>query len=270
MSSSVRLASVNVNGIRAASRRGMKGWLTATDPTVLALQETRADHDVVAEVIGDGWDVVTAPSTTKGRAGVAVAVRSGSARLVGQRPTFADGSFDGQGRWIEADVEWGDGSTLTVVSTYVHTGQADDPERMAEKHAFMTALVDRAQELRDDGRRVAVCGDLNITHRDVDLKNWKGNRSKAGCLPEERTHLDRLLAGGFVDLGRRFGGDGPGPYTWWSWRGRAFDNDAGWRIDYVLVDESVAEAVTAVTVDRAPSYDERWSDHAPITVTITA
>jgi exodeoxyribonuclease-3 len=118
--------------------------------------------------------------------------------------------------------------------------------------------------LRADGRHVLVCGDLNIAHREVDLKAWKANRKKSGFLPEERAWLDRLFEAGWVDLGRRFGGDGPGPYSWWSWRGKAFDNDAGWRIDYQIASPELAGSATSCVTHRAPTYAERWSDHAPV------
>jgi exodeoxyribonuclease-3 len=114
---------------------------------------------------------------------------------------------------------------------------------------------------------VLLCGDLNIAHREEDLKAWRANRKKSGFLPGERAWLDRLFAAGWVDVGRRFGGDGPGPYSWWSWRGKAFDNDAGWRIDYQIASPGLATTARSCVVDRAPTYAERWSDHAPVVAT---
>jgi exodeoxyribonuclease-3 len=111
-----------------------------------------------------------------------------------------------------------------------------------------------------------VCGDLNVAHREVDIKNWKGNIGKAGFLEDERAYFDRWFDRHWVDLGRRLGGEGPGPYTWWSWRGQAFDNDAGWRIDYQIATPGLAGRASAVRIGRAPSYAERWSDHAPVVV----
>jgi exodeoxyribonuclease-3 len=121
-----------------------------------------------------------------------------------------------------------------------------------------------ATKARKAGAGVLVCGDLNVAHHPVDIKNWRGNRGKAGFLEEERAYLDRWLAGPWVDLGREHGGAGPGPYTWWSWRGRGFDTDGGWRIDYALASRGLAERCRTVTVGKAASYDERWSDHAPV------
>jgi exodeoxyribonuclease III len=153
---------------------------------------------------------------------------------------------------------------VTVVSAYVHTGEADTP-RQDEKYRFLDGMTRRMAELASSGHAL-VTGDLNVAHREVDIKNWRGNRDKAGFLLPERAYLDGWLADGWVDLGREFGGEGPGPYTWWSWRGKAFDNDAGWRIDYAWATASLASRALGVTVGRAPDYASRWSDHAPVIV----
>lgn len=256
------IGSVNVNGLRAAMRKGMARWLELTEPDVLTLQEVRCPDELVAELLGDGWHVAHAESTSKGRAGVAVASRH-PLRSVGT--DVGDTRFAGAGRWLEATVDTPDGSALTVVSAYVPTGHAEDEARMEEKHAFLTAATERLTELRRSCSHVLLTGDLNVAHKEVDLRNWRGNLRRAGFLPEERAHLDRLFDElGWVDLGRRFGGWGPGPYTWWSYRGRAFDNDAGWRIDYMAATPELAERAKDTFVDRAPSHPERWSDHAPV------
>lgn len=122
-------------------------------------------------------------------------------------------------------------------------------------------------------REVVVTGDFNVAHAEVDIKNWRANRDKAGFLPEERAYLDRWFgpagegSGPWADLGRALGGPGPGPYTWWSWRGRGFDTDGGWRIDYVITTAGLAKRATSAEVGKAPTYAERWSDHAPLVVT---
>jgi len=124
------------------------------------------------------------------------------------------------------------------------------------------------EELRASGRHVLLTGDLNVAHREVDLKNWKGNLKSAGFLPEERAWFDQMFDElKWVDVARQLSGEGPGPYSWWSWRGKAFDNDAGWRIDYQIATPQLAEKAVDAAVDRAPSYAERWSDHAPVVVT---
>ncbi len=262
------IASVNVNGLRAAARNGMQAWVYRREPDIVTLQEVRAPDalvpELVAEVFGEGWHVVHTEAAAKGRAGVAV---------VTHLPIDAsyDGAdepcFAGTGRWIEADVRLADGSLLTVVSAYAHTGDADVPARMAEKLAWFDAATARLEHLRSDGRHVLLTGDLNVAHRDTDVKNWKGNIGVAGCHPDERARFDHWFDTlGWVDVARQLAGDVAGPYTWWSFRGRAFDTDAGWRIDYHIATPELAARAADHNVDRAPSYDERWSDHAPVVV----
>lgn len=266
------VVTANVNGIRAAERRGGLEWLTRAAPDVLCLQEVRATHEQLHEVLaGSGlrdWHVAHAPAPQLGRAGVAVLTREQPAAI---RTEVGRAGMDGLGRWIEVDIEAPTGP-LTVVSAYVHTGEADTPKQ-AEKYAFLVDMDARLATLRRSAARrkadVVVCGDLNIAHREVDIKNWKGNRGKAGFLEQERAYLDRWFAKDWVDLGRVHGGEGPGPYTWWSWRGKGFDTDGGWRIDYVVASPGLAARCTGVSVGKAPTYAERWSDHAPVTATFT-
>jgi len=164
------------------------------------------------------------------------------------------------GRYVEADV-----GGVTVASVYVHTGEAGT-DRQAEKERFMAELAKRMTELTADGRDAVVCGDWNIAHTEHDIKAWKANVKKAGFLPSERQWLTELLDSGWVDVMRRLQPDGPGPYSWWSWRGKAFDNDAGWRIDYHLASESLAARMVTGRVEKPAAYALRWSDHAPVTV----
>lgn len=258
------IASVNVNGIRAAFKRGMADWLAERQPDVLLLQEVRAPDEMLRDFFDTGtWDLAHHECMTKGRSGVAIASRLPmSAVRIGLDHDVETNS----GRWVEADLELPDGGTLTVVSTYVHSGTIGTPS-MGEKYAFLDLVSTRMAELRAADALAVVAGDVNIAHQNVDIKNWKGNLKAAGFLPEERAYLDRWFDAGWVDLGRRLGGEGPGPYTWWSWRGKAFDNDSGWRIDYQIATESLAERAQKAEVDRAPSYDRRFSDHAPLVVT---
>lgn len=260
---SIKVTTVNVNGIRAAYRKGMDAWLATEEPDVVLLQEVRAPDEIVHQLMGDGWHIVHQACTVKGRAGVAIASRLPlSAARIGLAEVEPDVDT---GRWVEADVELPSGETLTVVSTYIHSGTAGTP-KMDEKYAHLEKVTARMRELAAAGGLTVVAGDLNIAHRNNDIKNWKGNLKSAGFLPEERAYLDLWFDElGFVDLGRRFAGDVPGPYTWWSNRGQAFDNDSGWRIDYHLTTPALADAARSIVVGRAPSYDTRWSDHAPLT-----
>lgn len=242
----MRLVSANVNGIRAAVRRGGVEWLTAQDADVICLQEVRATDEQLAGALGstfDGWHLAHRPSGVRaGHSGVAILTRD-------RHSVTEDlGCADDEGRWV--GVRLGD---LDIASVYVHTGQADTPAQ-DDKHRFLDAMG----KWLEQHPRGLVCGDLNVAHTERDIKNWKGNIGKAGFLESERAYLshwyDHL---GWTDLGRDAG------YTWWSWRGKAFDNDAGWRIDCVLAGP---EGPTCIefSVGRAPTYAERWSDHAPV------
>jgi exodeoxyribonuclease-3 len=262
------VATVNVNGIRAAFKRGMGEWLAVRRPDVVLMQEVRASDEIVDELLADGWHVAHQACDIKGRAGVAVASRlpvdAVRVGLAAHGPEAVPEPPVDTGRWVEADVVTPDGEALTVVSAYIHSGTAGTP-KMDEKYAYLEKVTARLGELATAGGFVVVGGDLNVAHREVDIKNWKGNLKAAGFLPQERAYLDRWFDElGWVDLGRRFGGDGPGPYTWWSWRGQSYVNDAGWRIDYQLVTSELAGRAKAVDVDRAETYEARFSDHAPV------
>ena len=264
------VVTANVYGVRACARRGGLGWLAGVGADVLLLQEVRASDDHLEEaLVGAGLGhlhVAHTEATAKGRAGVAV---MSAAEPEAVRVGVGDPEFAESGRWVEMDLptRWG---PLTVVSVYVHTGEADTP-RQDEKYRFLDAMDRRMGALRRRAARrgghVLVGGDLNVAHTEMDIKNWRGNRGKAGFLPGERAYLDRWLArGAWTDLGRTLGGPGPGPYTWWSWRGRGFDTDGGWRIDYLLATAGLAARARVAEVGKAASYAERWSDHAPLTV----
>lgn len=263
------IATANVNGLRAAYKRGMGGWVDTRKPDVLLLQEVRAPDDLLAEYLPtDLWDLAHAESEAKGRSGVAIASRL-PMRAV--RVGLGDGVPGNTGRWVEADLELPaddgrPGRVLTVISTYIHSATVGTPS-LEEKYGFLELVTARMAEIAAAGGLAVVAGDVNIAHRTVDIKNWKGNLKSAGFLPEERAYLDRWFDGlGWRDLGRELGGEGPGPYTWWSWRGKAFDNDAGWRIDYQIATPALADAAVSAVVERAASYDQRWSDHAPLVV----
>lgn len=266
----------NVNGIRAASRRGGLDWLADAEADIVCLQEVRATHEQLHEQLAESrlasLHVSHSAAEALGRNGVAVLSKE---QPMAVREGVGDPEFARQGRWIEVDLKTALGP-LTVVSAYVHTGEAQTPKQ-DEKFRFLDAMDRRLAALRRRASRqeghVLVTGDFNVAHAEVDIKNWKGNRDKAGFLPEERAYLDRWLGapggkpGPWCDLGRALGGPGPGPYTWWSWRGRGFDTDGGWRIDYQMATSDLAARAREAVVGKAPTYAERWSDHAPLTIT---
>ena len=259
----LRVATVNVNGIRAAYKRGMAEWLAERDVDILCLQEVRAPDDILRGLLGDSWHILHAEAAAKGRAGVAIASRMAPTAT---RTHIGDDYFETSGRWVEADFELA-GVTLTVVSAYVHSGEVDSPKQ-EDKYRFLDVMSERLADLRLTRDHTLLVGDLNVGHTQLDIRNWKGNLKKAGFLPQERAYFDRFFDDefGFVDVHRRLAGEVDGPYTWWSWRGQAFDNDTGWRIDYHLATEGLAAAAADAVVDRAPSWDTRFSDHAPLVV----
>ncbi len=259
------MTTVNVNGLRAAAKKGYGEWLAATDADAVCLQEVRAEADQLSAAVREpeGWHAFYAPAAAKGRAGVALLTRRAPDRV---RVGFGTPEFEDAGRYIEADLPG-----LTVASLYLPSGEVGT-ERQEAKERFLDAFLPYLVELRTraaaDGREVLVCGDWNIAHTEADLKNWRANRKNAGFLPEERAWLSRVLdpeEGGYTDVVRALHPDQAGPYSWWSYRGRAFDNDAGWRIDYAMATPGLADRAVKAYVERAATHAERWSDHAPVT-----
>ncbi|MEP6478863.1 MAG: exodeoxyribonuclease III [Rhodoglobus sp.] len=277
MATPLRIATVNVNGVRASFRNGMGPWLDKRGIDILALQEVRASTEDLENLLGAEWDILHDAATAKGRAGVALASRNKASI---HRVALGADDFDSAGRWLEADYEVG-GTIVTVVSTYVHSGEAGTPKQV-QKYKFLDAMTKRMPDLEQHNPLAVIVGDLNVGHRELDIRNWKGNRTSAGFLPKERAYFDRFFSPvrkrtegadgvkriglGWVDVGRQWAGEVDGPYTWWSARGQAFVNDVGWRIDYQVATPELAAKVKNYTVDRAASYEERWSDHAPVVV----
>jgi exodeoxyribonuclease-3 len=261
-----KVTTVNVNGLRAAAKKGYREWLAATDADVVCLQEVRAEGRQLPDEVREpeGWHTIYAPAADKGRAGVALLTRRAPEQT---RIGFGEEEFEDSGRYVEADLPG-----LTVASLYLPSGEVGT-ERQDQKERFMAAFLPYLRGLREraaaEGREVVVCGDWNIAHQEADLKNWRANRRNSGFLPEEREWLSRVLDpadGGYVDVVRALHPETAGPYSWWSYRGRAFDNDAGWRIDYAMATPGLAARARKAEVERAPTHEERWSDHAPVTV----
>ncbi|MFD7232736.1 exodeoxyribonuclease III [Streptomyces sp. NPDC059881] len=261
------VTSVNVNGLRAAAKKGFVEWLAETSADVVCLQEVRAEAHQLPEEVREpeGWHVVHVPAAAKGRAGVSVYTRREPDAV---RTGFGSEEFDGSGRYVEVDLPG-----VTVASLYLPSGDVGT-ERQDEKFRFMDGFLPYLKDLKEraaaDGRDVLVCGDWNIAHQEADLKNWKGNRKNSGFLPEEREWLGRVYedgeaGAGYVDVVRAMHPEQEGPYSWWSYRGRAFDNDTGWRIDLLVATPRLAGKCVKAYVERAASHGERWSDHAPVT-----
>ena len=280
----ITITTSNVNGIRAAKRKGIEDWAGKHAPDVWCIQEVRAPQDDVDSismnlVSNTPRRQIEAPANlhamnevcrVKGRAGVGLLT---DLEVLDKRYGLPGLSEDvDSGRWIETDVKTPEGYAITVASVYVHAGNTDYPTKMEQKYRFLDTMLKRMGALRDEaahgGKQAVLCGDFNIAHTPLDIKNAKANEKHAGFLPEERAYVDKWLDEyEFVDVMRSLAGDIQGPYTWWSQRGRAFDNNVGWRIDYQFATPELAETARGFVIDKAPTYDKRWSDHAPLTIT---
>lgn len=273
----LQITTVNVNGIRAAVKQrsetnlGFLPWLDSCGADIVALQEVRATpaqtEKELAPALEAGWHLIQADNqVAKGRAGVALL-----SRIAPQNVTvgFASEEFDTHGRYIAADfaTELPGAQTLRVASLYLPSGQAEDPKQ-DEKYRFLAAFDQELRRLADLPGEAVICGDWNIAHAEADLKNHKANHKTSGFLPQEREWMSTVFAatGRWRDVVRALHPDVAGPYSWWSYRGKAFDNDAGWRIDYQVATAGLAELAQRAWVDRAEAYDLRWSDHAPVSV----
>ena len=251
----MRVLSLNVNGIRAAARKGFFDWLAGHGADVVCLQEVRAHQEIVAapEFRPPGYSCHFHAAERKGYSGVALYSRRCPEEVIsglGWR------EWDAEGRYLEARFPG-----LAVVSLYLPSGTSS-PERQSRKYAFMERFMGHLQSLRDSGREYIVCGDWNIAHRPIDLKNWKSNQKNSGFLPEERAWMDHLFGeAGFVDAFRVVE-PRPEQYTWWSNRGQAWAKNVGWRIDYQVVTPGLRDRVRAGVVYK----EDRFSDHAPLTI----
>ena len=251
----MRVITFNVNGIRSAAGKGFFAWLAEQNADVVCVQETRAQSALLppAHYHPSGYHCHYLDAERKGYSGVALYSRRAPDAV---RAGLGWPECDTEGRWLEARF-----GRLSVVSLYLPSGSSS-PERQAVKYDFLARLTEPLRTLRASGRDVMLCGDWNIAHREIDLKNWRANRNHSGFLPEERAWMDELFGPlGWVDAFRVVDPQ-PGRYTWWSNRGQARANNVGWRIDYQIVTPGLAEKVRAAAICREP----RFSDHAPLTM----
>ena len=251
----MRVITLNVNGIRSAARRGLVRWLAGQKAEVVCVQEIKAqESDLDAAMRAPrGLHGHFCPAQKKGYAGVALYSRAEPDRVV---RGFGIREFDAEGRCLEARF-----GKLSVVSVYLPSGSAG-PHRQASKFRFLEAFLPHLRKLRRSGREVILCGDWNIAHREIDLKNWRSNRKNSGFLPEERAWLTKVFdAVGFVDVFRRLD-PRPEQYTWWSNRGQAWAKNVGWRIDYQVATPGIAARARKASIYKR----QRFSDHAPLTI----
>jgi len=259
----LKITSLNVNGIRSAFRKGLHPWMVAARPDVLCVQEIKIDQADLSQELRnpDGYQGYFHHAQKKGYSGVGVYTQSLPRQVLSG---MGSGEFDAEGRVLRADWE-----KLTVVSAYLPSGSSGE-ERQQAKYRFLDQfdvwLDGLLAEYQATGREFILCGDWNIAHHNIDIKNWKGNLKNSGFLPEERAWLGRLFEEkGFVDVFRRLNPD-PEQYTWWSNRGQAWAKNVGWRIDYQIATAGIAARAKTAAIYK----DTRFSDHAPLTITYDA
>ena len=255
MSMTLSIMTANLNGIRSAQRKGFFDWLESQRPDVLCIQETKAQRDQLdgGPYFPPGYHAEFVDAERKGYSGVAIySLREPDDYVRG----LGMPEIDREGRWLEARF-----GRLSVISFYMPSGSSGE-HRQGVKDAFMEPLLERLQSMANDGREYVICGDWNIAHTWRDLKNWRSNRKNSGFLPHEREWMDRLFGeAGFVDAFREVN-DGDDEYTWWSFRGQAWANNTGWRIDYHVATPGIASRAQDARIHRA----DRFSDHAPLTI----
>ncbi|WP_311342361.1 exodeoxyribonuclease III [Corynebacterium riegelii] len=295
------IATVNVNGIRAATKvrnevnPGMLAWLNETPADVVLMQEVRATEDqaraALAPALEQGWHLEVAPAAAKGRAGVGILSRQPLTQVEVGIPGFED-----SGRFIRAMLD----DATYVASLYLPSGSSGT-DKQDEKYRFLDAFEPLLEQWANECPDMVIGGDWNICHRREDLKNWKGNHKKSGFLPHERAFMDSVFgafpddeaqdldlksvpgwAGAveyvselparvacenpkWFDVARRLNPDDAG-YSWWTFRGQAFNNNAGWRIDVQAATANMLERAQRAWVDKVATVEERWSDHSPVVV----
>ena len=257
----LRIISLNLNGIRSAWSKNVLPWVASQQADIVCLQELKAQLPDLSPEMGapDGMHAFYHCAEKKGYSGVGIWSRQRPDRVL---EGFDEGEFDGEGRCIRADF-----GNLSVISLYLPSGSSS-PERQEAKFRFLEVFLPHLRKLRNEGREIVLCGDWNIAHQEIDLKNWKSNQKNSGFLPEERAWLSCVFDElGWVDVYRRRHPLTTGEsYTWWSNRGQAWAKNVGWRIDYQIATPGIA-----ATVERAEVYKgQRFSDHAPLIVDYAA
>lgn len=253
----LRIITSNLNGIRSAARKGFFDWMAAQDADVICVQELKAQAaDMQPEMLRpEGYCGHFHYAEKKGYSGVGIYSRREPDAVV---EGLGIAEIDAEGRYLQADF-----GTLSVISLYLPSGSSSE-ERQQVKFYFLERFLPHLRELKASGRDVILCGDWNIAHKEIDLKNWKSNQKNSGFLPEERAWLTHVFDEvGWVDVYRKLYPDATGDaYTWWSNRGQAWAKNVGWRIDYQISTSAIGEKAERAEVYKA----QRFSDHAPLTV----
>ncbi len=250
----LRIITLNLNGIRSAARKGFFEWMVLLDADLVCVQELKAQNRDMPEN-PPGFSGCFHYAEKKGYSGVGIYSRKEPDNIV---EGLGIPEIDCEGRYLQADY-----GNLSVISLYLPSGSSSE-ERQQVKYYFLEKFLPHLRALRSCGREVILCGDWNIAHREIDLKNWKSNQKNSGFLPEERAWLTRVFEEvGWVDVYRKLHPEATGEaYTWWSNRGAAWEKNVGWRIDYQVATEGIARKARSARV-----YTEsRFSDHAPLIV----
>lgn len=251
----MRIITFNANGIRSATKKGFFDWFYRQNADVLCLQETKAqEHQLDDDLFKhEDYSRYFFDAQKPGYSGVAIySKKKPDQVLMGLGFSLCDT----EGRYIEA--QYGD---LSIVSLYLPSGSSGE-ERQRQKFIFMKTYQEILEKQIRNGRKYIICGDFNIVHKKIDIKNWAGNQKSSGCLPEERAWLDYLFEmEGWVDAFRVLNHE-EGQYTWFSERAKAWDKNVGWRIDYQMISPSLRDQVTQVAIYR----EQKFSDHAPVVV----
>ena len=248
----MKIYSWNVNGIRAASRNGYFEWFEKTQPDILCLQETKAHKEQVEPNIAspDGYFDSWNSAQKKGYSGTTTFSKT---EPLSVKHGLGIAEFDAEGRVIESQFK-----DFTLLNIYF-PNSGRDLSRVEFKINFCDAVLDRCEELRKNGKQVVICGDYNIAHKEIDLKNPKSNQNNAGFLPEERAWLDKFIIHGYVDTFREFD-KRPDNYTWWTYRMNARERNVGWRIDYFFVNKEFMPNIKKSFI----LPDVLGSDHCPV------
>ncbi len=253
----MKIISLNLNGIRSAANKGLYAWLKTQDADVVCMQEVKAQAaDLTEQMLNpEGYYGYFHYAEKKGYSGVGIYSKTKADSVI-EGLGIAD--IDNEGRYLEARF-----GNLSVVSLYLPSGSSGE-ERQAFKFSVMERFMPQLQALLHSGRDVVICGDWNIAHQEIDLKNWKGNKKNSGFLPEERAWLTQLFNEmGWVDVYRTLHPDTTDAcYTWWSNRGQAWANNVGWRIDYQVASRNLAAKAMQASVYK----ESRFSDHAPLII----
>ncbi len=251
----MRIISVNLNGIRSANSKGFFEWLQTQQADVICLQEIRIMHEQLTEIMLNPGNLKSTFefAEKRGYSGVGIYFRKNPDRI---KKGIGWSDMDSEGRFIQADF-----GKLSVVSLYLPSGTSGE-ERQNFKYKTMDYFEKWLLKTRKSGREFIICGDWNIAHKEIDLKNWKSNQKNSGFLPAEREWMTKIFGElGYVDVFRKLNQNAE-QYTWWSNRGRSWEKNVGWRIDYQVATSGIASKATGESIFR----EQRFSDHAPLII----